>query len=95
MNAGWTFTRHFVVATVLAAGLVGLALFAAGLWAGSAWADARPTPRHDEQLVPDWFLPIADAYDRDPSVSPAFDFASLYDARPETYRPGSGAHEAR
>ena len=34
--------------------------------------------------VPDWFLPIADAYDRDPAITPATDFAALYDARPAT-----------
>lgn len=32
---------------------------------------------------PDWFGPIWDAYDRNPAITPEFDFASLYSGRPD------------
>ena len=61
------------------AGLVAAAaLFTAGYWAGvgnaAAPAEAVPT----SAIFPDWFLPIWDAYDRNPAVTPDFDFAALY-----------------
>jgi hypothetical protein len=40
--------------------------------------DDRTTAR--AAVIPDWFWPIWDAYDRNPAISPEFDFASLYSA---------------
>jgi hypothetical protein len=53
-------------------------LFLTGFWAGGAQADTAHGASLDARPVPDWFLPIADAYDRNPAVTPRFDFASLY-----------------
>jgi hypothetical protein len=64
----WTALAGFVAAS---------ALFVAGYWAAMATAapaEAAPT----QATVPDWFLPIWDAHDRNPTVTPAFDFAALY-----------------
>jgi hypothetical protein len=69
-----------------AAVLIGLTLFVAGVWVGSAGGgSASPEPTAGSRAVPDWFAPIWDVYDRDPSVTPAFDFARLYDSRPGAY----------
>lgn len=70
---------------VLFAVVLGVALFIAGFTVGSARGGRPDDPVARRTQLPDWFLPIADAYDRDPDVTPAFDFASLYDARPESY----------
>lgn len=63
------------------AALVGLvaagALFAGGYWAGIS-NGAAPPPAAAPAPFPDWFLPIWDAYDRNPAVTPDFDFGSLY-----------------
>jgi hypothetical protein len=62
----------------LSAALCGVALFLAGFWAGGVQADTAHGASLDARPVPDWFLPIADAYDRNPAITPRFDFASLY-----------------
>jgi hypothetical protein len=54
------------------------AAFAGGYSTGLAAADTgQPAPAATAPF-PDWFLPIWDAYDRNPAITPAFDFASLY-----------------
>jgi hypothetical protein len=58
--------------------LAAVAVFAGGFWAGLATADTGGPAAPTTQPFPDWFLPIWDAYDRNPAVTPAFDFASLY-----------------
>ena len=58
---------------------IAIALFLTGFWVGSARGgleDARAEPA--SSAVPDWFGPIWDYYDRNPAVTPAFDFALLY-----------------
>ena len=60
------------------AGLAAAGLFAGGYWAGSSHAAEPPRASAAVSPLPDWFLPIWDAYDRNPAVTPAFDFASLY-----------------
>ena len=61
-----------------AALIVAAALFAGGFFAGLATAGAGRSAPAVAQPFPDWFLPIWDAYDHNPSVTPDFDFASLY-----------------
>jgi hypothetical protein len=65
-------TAYLALAALAAAATV----FAGGYSAGRAAADTG----HPASPYPDWFLPIWDAYDRNPAVTPAFDFASLYSA---------------
>lgn len=61
------------------AGLVAAAVvFAGGYWAGLATAAARAEAAPAQARLPDWFLPIWDAYHRNPAVTPEFDFAALY-----------------
>ena len=63
--------------TKLAGLVAAAALFAAGYWAGlgnAAPAEAVGT----SVMFPDWFLPIWDAFDRNPAITPDFDFAALY-----------------
>lgn len=74
------------IAVAVAAGLSGVALFLTGLWVGSARGGSAEDPGAKPRTLPDWFLPIADAYDRNPEITPAFDFAQLYDSRPASYR---------
>jgi hypothetical protein len=60
---------------VAGAAAIAIALFLTGIWVGSARGDeAEPESR----AVPAWFEPIWDYYDRNPAVTPAFDFAALY-----------------
>jgi hypothetical protein len=69
--------RHHLY--VAPAALIGAAaLFAGGFFAGLATADAGRSAPAVAQPFPDWFLPIWDAYDRNPAVTPDFDFAGLY-----------------
>jgi hypothetical protein len=71
--------RHFyLVAAPIAAG----ALFAGGFSAGLAMADTDRSVPAATRSYPDWFLPIWDAYDRNPAVTPDFDFAQLYSGTP-------------
>ena len=48
--------------------------------------DRGKAPERDAPTttLPDWFLPVWDAYDRNPAITPDFDFAMLYstDVRP-------------
>lgn len=74
------------IAVAVAAGLSGAAFFLTGVWVGSAWGNSAQDPGARPRTLPDWFLPIADAYDRTPKITPAFDFAQLYDSRPASYR---------
>ena len=74
------------IAAAVAAGLGGAALFLTGVWVGSARGGSVEDPGAKPRALPDWFLPIADAYDRNPEITPAFDFAQLYDSRPASYR---------
>ena len=75
-------SQHPRVTLTAAAAVVGIALFLSGYWAGSAGGGSTEPIASESRTVPDWFLPIADAYDRNPKVTPEFDFASLYDTRP-------------
>ena len=74
----------------LAAIVVGTALlFAgfgilAGFWVGSAQGGSERDAGSHARPLPDWFLPIWDAYDRSPKVTPETDFALLYESRPQT-----------
>jgi hypothetical protein len=66
---------------VLAAALVSVTTMAvaAESWANPAGAGSTSASDGSEQQpFPDWFLPIWDAYDRNPAVTPDFDFAGLY-----------------
>ena len=65
----WTTLTGFVAAA---------ALFAGGYWAGMASAAEAADVTPAQVAFPDWFLPIWDAYDRNPAVTPEFDFAALY-----------------
>jgi hypothetical protein len=67
--------------TALAALGSAVAVFAGGYWTGMASGAAEPTGAAAVEPYPDWFLPIWDAYGRNPAVWPDFDFASLYSAR--------------
>jgi hypothetical protein len=68
--------RSYRVALALTAlMLVGLASLG-GVWVGSG-GTATP-PGQQARPLPDWFLPVWDAYDRNPEITPSFDFAGLY-----------------
>ncbi|HJR93866.1 MAG TPA: hypothetical protein VJ807_00410 [Gaiellaceae bacterium] len=69
--------RHplYLVVTVP---LAAAAIFAGGYWAGLASAAPEHAGAPAAQTFPDWFLPIWDAYDLNPAITPEFDFASLY-----------------
>lgn len=64
--------------TTLAGLVAAAAVFATGYWAGMGNAAAPAEAVRMSATFPDWFLPIWDAYDRNPAVTPEFDFASLY-----------------
>jgi hypothetical protein len=70
---------------VLLFAMAGGALFLAGAWVGSARGGSPDEQALRTSPMPDWFLPIADAYDRNPRITPSFDFAALHDARPQSY----------
>ena len=65
---------------VLAAALVSVTTMAvaAESWANTAGGGTGANDGSEQQPFPDWFLPIWDAYDRNPAVTPDFDFAGLY-----------------
>jgi hypothetical protein len=63
-----------------AALIAAAALFSGGFFAGLATAGPGRGAPAVAQPLPDWFLPIWDAYDRNPAVTPNFDFAGLYSA---------------
>ena len=65
---------------VLAAALVSAItmVVAAESWANPAGGGTSANDSSEPQGFPDWFLPIWDAYDRNPAVTPDFDFAGLY-----------------
>lgn len=65
------------VGLTLAAVAAGLVLFLTGVAVGSA-GDGPRAQEADVAPLPDWFLPIWDAYDRNPAITPQFDFAALY-----------------
>ena len=71
-------SHHVQITLAAAAAVAGIALFLTGYWAGSARGGATTPVASEPRTVPDWFLPIADAYDRNPAIAPDFDFASLY-----------------
>ena len=64
--------------TTLASLVAAAAVFAAGYWAGVTNAAALTEATRAPVTLPDWFLPIWDAYDRNPDITPEFAFASLY-----------------
>ena len=64
--------------TALTALVAAAAIFAGGYWAGMASAAPEQAGVSAARTLPDWFLPIWDAYDRNPAITPEFDFASLY-----------------
>ena len=58
---------------------IAIALFLTGFWAGSARGGLEDTrSERASGAVPAWFGPIWDYYDRNPAVTPTFDFAALY-----------------
>ncbi len=71
------------LAVLLVAVLIGVALFLTGFWVGSARGGSERDAVTHARSVPDWFLPIWDAYDRNPKVTPETDFAMLYESRPQ------------
>ncbi|MBA3375295.1 MAG: hypothetical protein H0U00_05705 [Actinobacteria bacterium] len=77
-------TESFGYRIGLAAGgvTIAMALFLTGFWAGSARGKGS-RPDRAPHAAPAWFGPIWDYYDRNPAVTPEFDFAALYasDAR--------------
>ena len=75
--------------TSLAGLVAAAALFAAGYWAGMGNAAAPAEAVGTTAMFPDWFLPIWDAYDRNPAVTPDVDFAALYSGDLEAV-PGGG-----
>jgi len=80
-------TSHLRITLAVSAAAAGAALFLSGYWVGSAGGSAATRGFNDSRPLPDWFLPIADAYDRNPKVTPDFDFAQLYArVRPEVIR---------
>ena len=68
------------------AALVGAAILLAAFWTAGAGGVSQPNQAHRSQPVPDWFLPIADHYDRNPAITPGFDFARLHDPRAAALR---------
>lgn len=64
--------------TALSALVAAAAIFAGGYLAGLASAAPEQAGASAAQTFPDWFLPIWDAYDLNPAITPDFDFASLY-----------------
>jgi hypothetical protein len=64
--------------TALAGIVAAAGFFVGGYCAAMAAAAAPAEPPTAQVSFPDWFLPIWDAYDRNPSITPAFDFAALY-----------------
>lgn len=74
--------RSELLAALLVAVLIGATLFLAGFWVGAARGGPARDAGIDARPHPDWFLPIWDAYDRNPKVTPQTDFASLYETRP-------------
>jgi hypothetical protein len=63
------------VSIALAALVLAAAFHPSGDWLGRG---TTPTRRAAAPTLPDWFLPIWDAYDRNPAVTPRFDFASSF-----------------
>jgi hypothetical protein len=56
---------------------IAIAMFLIGFWTGEARGEgSRPDPA--SHAVPAWFGPVWDYYDRNPAVTPRFDFAALY-----------------
>ena len=82
-------SQHLRITLTAAAAITGSALFLSGYWVGTAGGGATKPALRDSHAVPDWFLDIADYYDRNPEVTHEFDFASLYDSRPRTHVAGS------
>ena len=74
--------RFQLLAALLIAAAIGATFFLTGFWAGSAHGGSAPDARPEARPLPDWFLPIWDAYDRSPKVTPDTDFALLYETRP-------------
>ena len=74
--------RLEMLAGVLFAVVIGAVLFLAGFWVGAARGGSERDAVTHARSVPDWFLPIWDAYDRNPKVTPETDFAMLYESRP-------------
>ena len=68
--------------TALTALVAAAVIFAGGYWAGMASAAPEQAGVSAARTFPDWFLPIWDAYDRNPAITPEFDFASLYSGDP-------------
>jgi hypothetical protein len=63
----------------LGATLAVAASLAAATWPSSSRGDTADAA---VPVLPDWFLPIWDYYDRNPAVTPQFDFARLYSGEP-------------
>jgi hypothetical protein len=74
--------RRRPTALALSALAAATVLFAGGFSAGHAAAGDGGSEAATPAAYPDWFLPIWDAYDRNPAITPDFDFAQLYSGRP-------------
>ena len=73
MEIGPSYRAALAVTALTLAGLGSIG----GVWVGSR-DTAKPLAVEQAWSLPDWFLPVWDAYDRNPAVTPRFDFARLY-----------------
>jgi hypothetical protein len=67
------------ISAVLSAALAVVAALVVLAFSSAPTGEGRTTAR--AAVIPDWFWPIWDAYDRNPAITPDFDFASLYSGR--------------
>jgi hypothetical protein len=58
--------------------LLAVTVVACTLAVAHASGGSEKDPAIASSRIPDWFLPIADAYDRNPAVTPNTDFAVLH-----------------
>jgi hypothetical protein len=72
----------------LAGVVASITVLGAGLVMASAGGGQPPDSHARFVSLPDWFLPIWDAYDRNPAVTPEFEFSALYS-------PGASARSGR
>ncbi len=47
-------------------------------WRSAEESASPPSASPESVALPSWFIPIWDAYGRNPEITPWFDFASLY-----------------
>ena len=82
------------LALITAAAVVVVASVVIGGVALAAWpGQSREAAATQATTAPAWFGPIWDYYDRDPAVTPSFDFASLYSGPPGRMHTGRSAND--